>query len=642
MITRLIEMNRIFATISTSIVLWLLLSLIPLGYYLHVSDKAYQFFITRLEDQGLQFLSYVDSKAKRTHIQVQQTFYQLSNSTLLNDFTLNHNPQYRHYLESQWYLTSFNSTLFYQLRFIDNQGHEVIRVDYLPNMSNPYIASGIELQDKSDRDYFIYAQTLANGEQGYFGIDLEFEHGKPVTPYRPGYRIIYPIVADSVRQGYFVANLDVLAIIEQITSNTQNLNVDFVDKHGYYVISSDKNKLFGDVIQERNDHNLITERNQVWQDIQKNPGKAGSILTNDGLFIYQPFNSQLFGTTNTLTMLTYYPSKVIAALFKARSTQLKTEALIIWLCVGLVSIILSVLWAGYRRIKTDQTYAEYVMENSVAVAITDKNMRILRANTSFSNLVKIDINKLVNTNIIDLFPSKSKQTLIQRQLSIRGIWQGNFSLQTSDNQEVVCQTEIHSILGQLRQIQYYVYSFTDISEHHNTILSLRERSERDPATSLWNKKKFEQSLYHQCRLKQRYSDHPTCCLAIMDVDSFKEINDTFGHKVGDEVIHYVANQLRAFLRDTDFIARIGGDEFAVLIQHTDIEQASNLIKRVCTEINNWTQHEVTLSVGLAEVTPDEEETFSHADQAMYQSKRKGKNCVSMYENEQKSSPYVPK
>jgi diguanylate cyclase (GGDEF)-like protein len=248
-------------------------------------------------------------------------------------------------------------------------------------------------------------------------------------------------------------------------------------------------------------------------------------------------------------------------------------------------------------------------------------------------LVNSDVSLLHGGNIIDFFQSQTKQSLIQRQLSIRGMWQGHLSLHTTDNKEVICQTEIHAILGKLKNIQYYVYSFTDISEHHNTIITLKERTERDPATSLWNKKKFDQNLQYQSRLKQRYANHPTCCLAVLDIDSFKQINDTFGHTVGDEVILYIANQLRMVLRDTDFIARIGGDEFAVLIQHTDLAQAKALMQRVTTDIRNWTLYDVTISVGLAEVTSDANQTFSNADQAMYRSKRKGKNCVSIHGQE---------
>ncbi len=626
-------MKRIVSTIKTGTVLWLLLSLIPLAYYFHLSERAHQFIISQIESEGLQQLSFVDSRARRTHAQIQQIFYELGHSALLHDFAVTRDPDFRRYIESQWYLTSFNSTLFYQLRFIDNRGHEVIRVDYMPNMANPYIVPKDKLQNKSHRDYFLYAQKLSNGEQGNFGIDIEYENHQPIIPYKPGYRIIYPIVANSVRQGYFIANLDVLAIVDQITSNTDNLYVDFINRQGNYVLSSVKDKSFSDFVQEQAKFTLASENSELWEALQNSDYSGNSLLTPKGLYVFQALGSQLFGANDPLTMVTLYPTSVITNLFTVRDKELKIETFIIWLCLGIVSLISALFVEAYRRLKADQTYAEYAIENTMAVVVTDLNMRILRVNASFCNLVNSDLSLLLGSDITDFFLSKSTEKIIKRQLAMKRVWQGEFSLHTTDNAEVVCQTEIHAIVGKLRRVQYYVYSFTDISDHHNTIAALKERSERDPATSLWNKKKFDQSLQYQCRLKQRYTNHPTCSLAVLDIDSFKEINDTFGHNAGDKVIVHIANQLRAVMRDTDCIARIGGDEFAVLIQHTNIDQARALMIRVSEDIHSWTQFNVSVSVGLAEVTEDAAETFSNADKAMYRSKRKGKNCVSVHGTE---------
>ncbi len=330
-------MKRISSTIKTGIVLWLLLSLIPLAYYFHLTEKAHQFLTSRLELEGLQLLSFVDSKAKRTYAQTQQIFYELSHSELLHDFSITREPNFRKYIESQWYLTAFNSTLFYQLRFIDNRGNEVIRVDYMPNMANPYIVPSDSLQNKSHRDYFMYAQKLANGEQGHFGIDLEYEHSKPVIPYKPSFRIIYPIVANSVRQGYFIANLDVLAIIDQITANTENRSIDFINEQGEYVISSDRSKLFSDIVQDRAHFNLAKQNEDVWDAIISSSSTGNSLLSDQGLYVFRSFNSQLFGSVEPLTMLTLYPTSTITSLLTVRLRQLRTEAITIWLCLGIIS-----------------------------------------------------------------------------------------------------------------------------------------------------------------------------------------------------------------------------------------------------------------------------------------------------------------
>ncbi|MBY8233458.1 GGDEF domain-containing protein [Vibrio fluvialis] len=623
-------MKRVAKTLKQALVLWVGLSLIPIAYYYHLSDKAHQFLLSRMEAQGSQFLSFVETKATRLHHQIEKTFYGLSHSPLLVDFALTNNPKYRGCLESQWYLTSLNSGLFYQLRYLDNTGKEVIRVDSTPQMTHPFIVPIGQLQDKSQRDYFNYAQQLTPGEQGYFGIDLEYEHGLPVIPYKPGFRILYPIDTLTGRQGYFIANLDVMNVIHQITENNQDLNVDFIDQHGFFVVSSDENKLFGDLIQARASHNLPNEYPLVWQAIQATGRANGSVMTDEGLFIFQPFNNQLFSSVGGMTLLTHYSPQVLQQTFKVRDKQILSDSIVIWLGLGLISGVLGMMLEAHRRMRMDQTYAQFVMENGVAIAFTNREHRILRANTRFSEMVGIEMHLLPGRMILDLLPSGHKQKLMLGHLQQTGEWKGQYSLQDPEGHEVVCKTEVRALAGKLSKVHYYVYSFTDISEHYNAIVELKERSERDPATSLWNKKKFENTLQYYARLKQRYQNQPPTCLAIIDIDSFKEVNDSLGHAVGDEVIRYVATQLQALLRDTDFIARIGGDEFAVIIQHTDIHQAIKLMQRVCVAISSWPQHKVTISVGVAEVLAEASQTMTHADQAMYRSKRKGKNCVSAH------------
>ncbi|QXO17574.1 sensor domain-containing diguanylate cyclase [Vibrio ostreae] len=623
-------MKRVTNTLKKTVILWLGLTLLPLGFYYHLSNKAHQFLLNQLEAQGLQFLSFVDAKASRTHSQIQKSFYQLSHSPLLADYARDRDPRLRRYLESQWSLTSFNSGLFYQLRFLDLAGKEVIRVDYTRQMTQAFVVPQEQLQEKGHRDYFIYARQLAVGEQGYFGIDLEYEHGLPLIPYKPGFRLLYPLDTDQRRLGYFIANLDVMAVIKQITANNQNLSVDFVDRQGYFIVSSDENRLFGDLIQSRASLNLPNEHPEVWQAMQANNNTKGSLTTKEGLFIYQRFDNQLFSSVGGLMLLTHYTPDMLSAMFAPRNAGILKDAIVIWLLLGIVSVILAMFWIAHKSIKMDKTYAQFVIENGVAIVFTNREHRILRVSKRFCDMVGMEPFALQGRSVLNFLPSRLKQREMHADLINQGHWEGQYTLQNPHGDEVVCKTDVRALSSKLKKVQYYVYSFTDISDHHNAIIELKERSERDSATALWNKKKFENMLNYHTRLHQRYPDEPPACLAVIDIDSFKDINDTLGHAVGDVVILHVAQQLQALLRDTDFIARIGGDEFAVIIQHTDIHQAGKLMQRVCSAIANWPQYQVTISVGVAEVTKDAIQTATNADKAMYRSKRKGKNCVSLH------------
>ncbi|WP_068715499.1 sensor domain-containing diguanylate cyclase [Vibrio tritonius] len=623
-------MKRVKRTLIKAALMWLTLSVVPLIYYFYLSTTAHHFLLKGLEQRGEQFLSYVDTQANRTTNQLLQTFDELSHSELLLDYAKEPSARLKHYLVNQWYVTSYNSTLFYQLRYLDKEGNELIRVDYTPESPFPFIVPDSQLQSKGHRDYFRFAKQLKPGEEGMFGIDLEYEHEKPVIPYRPGLRLIMPIDTPTERLGYFIANLDVLAVIHRMTNNTQNLAVDFVDKDGFYIISSDPSKLFGDLIFERAAKNLPSDYPDLWLQLKEQPNRKGTLYNDSGLFLHQPFVNSLFSNSGTLNLVTSYPNEYIMGMFSERDNMIRSDAITIWLLLGLCSVVFSLYWETYRQIKMDRTYAEYAMENGIAIVLTDSSHTILRANSKFSDLVGISPNRLVGQNLLYFQPNKEKQKLITDSLNSTNEWQGEFVLKSPNGDEMVHQTVIKTLLNKMNRVQFFVYSFADISEHHNAIMELKEKSERDPTTSLWNKKKFDQTLAYNTRLRQRYPEQSHSCLAVLDIDSFKSINDSLGHTVGDEVIMFVAIQLKSLMRDTDFIARIGGDEFAVIIQHSNLEHAAKLMNRIRVSIASWPKHNVSISVGIAQLTEDPLVSFSNADQALYRSKRKGKNCVSIH------------
>lgn len=623
-------MKRVSSILNKMVIVWTLVSLIPAAYYFYMSAKSHTFLLARMEAQGLQFLSHVDVKATQLHDHLDQTVRELSRSKLIHDFAKSPTEQRRQYLESQWLLNAVNSTYFYQLRYIDTRGMEVIRVEYDALNKRALVVPPSQLQNKSQRDYFRYAQQLTGGEQGYFGIDIEFEHGKPVIPYKPGFRILYPIEDNGTRLGYFVANLHVLEIIAAITDNQQNMNVHFVDDQGYFTLSSDSQLLFGDIIRARAGDNIPNHNPELWEHMQAHLNQEGSVMTLQGLYVYRPFNQQIFANVNSLTMLAYYPPSVVDALFLPMQQDIISETFILWLFLGLVAAIIAMHWDDRQRIKTNRTFAQLAIENGGAVALTDSEHYILRANAQLNELVGLHSASevLKGHNLLDYQPTQAARRQLAKQLELDGRWKGQLTLLSQDNTPTICEAEVRALPGKFTKVDYFIYSFTDISQHHMKIAELTEQTERDPATSLWNKRKFDDHLRYQARLHQRYPDHPPGCLAIIDIDEFKQVNDSQGHAFGDEVITYVASQLTALLRDTDMVARIGGDEFAVIIQHIELDQAFKLMQRVSEAITQGASYPITLSIGLARLCEDASATFSRADGALYRSKNTGRNQVS--------------
>ena len=626
-------MKRIASTGNKMVIIWLGISLIIGGFYLHLSDRSYQLLLSRLTTENQQLLSYVDTRAANIQKNLDNIFHELHSSSLVTDFARTERPDLKLYIENQWILVSVHSHYFYQLRYLDTTGQEKIRVEKTRNSDKPYAVPESQLQDKSHRDYVAYAKSLPDDTTGYVGVDIEYEHGKPVVPYLPGYRLIQPISEKQQRYGYFIANLDVLEIVKQLTAH-EDQAIDFVNALGFYRLSHQSDKLFGDLITERYHYNLRNENIDLWRAIQSTPAKQGSYLSPIGLYVFKPLSSMLFMSKSPLIMLTHIPTQKIQTLLDEQLSDIQKEIVIVWLFSGMLSLVLAMIWETKQRELLDQKFAELVLSSGTAIVITDAKHRIIRATKRFCEIVEKDSSDIINTNIFrfTLDPKQAKH--IEQNLHITQHWKGQLTFLTHSGQQRICQGDISTSPMIWNRIRYHIYSITDISEQYERIKQLKSQTERDPTTELWNKSKFHHVLQHYSKLYQRYPNQPPSCLAIIDIDNFKQINDSQGHSMGDQIILYVADKLTALLRDTDFIARIGGDEFAVIVQHADTDKAALLMRRVCQTIAASEAYSLTVSIGIAQIELNSEHTFSHADEALYRSKAKGKNCVTIHGKEQ--------
>lgn len=160
---------------------------------------------------------------------------------------------------------------------------------------------------------------------------------------------------------------------------------------------------------------------------------------------------------------------------------------------------------------------------------------------------------------------------------------------------------------------------------------LEELSLTDGLTRLANRRAFDEKLPLAYEHARRY-ERPLS-IVLVDIDHFKTINDTFGHDTGDSVLREVADRLASCTRQTDFVARIGGEEFAILLPETALFEAMQFCEKIRATIasQDVASHHVTVSLGVANVphsrVPRVDELFRAADQALYRAKANGRNRV---------------
>jgi len=164
---------------------------------------------------------------------------------------------------------------------------------------------------------------------------------------------------------------------------------------------------------------------------------------------------------------------------------------------------------------------------------------------------------------------------------------------------------------------------------------LRDQTIRDGLTGLYNHRHFQEMLHHEFLLGRRHNSDLACLM--LDLDHFKEVNDTYGHPFGDHVLAGTATLILNETRITDTVARYGGEEFAILLPNTDQPGALAIAERIRDKAENYLHRQrdiariVTISVGLATIATHQPEKpdqlLALADQALYEAKTAGRNRV---------------
>jgi diguanylate cyclase (GGDEF)-like protein len=177
-----------------------------------------------------------------------------------------------------------------------------------------------------------------------------------------------------------------------------------------------------------------------------------------------------------------------------------------------------------------------------------------------------------------------------------------------------------------------IYFASLVSQLHTVLGHMRKIATHDNLTGLPNRHSFYEQLQKTLKLAER--NNTTFAVVFIDLDGFKPINDTLGHAAGDEILRSVANRLKQCVRRDDVVARIGGDEFVIVLSGIDTTSILSVVRKIIDMIAapyTGTAKTVALtsSVGIA-TYPDSgrtvDELVAHADAAMYRSKRAGRNC----------------
>ena len=194
---------------------------------------------------------------------------------------------------------------------------------------------------------------------------------------------------------------------------------------------------------------------------------------------------------------------------------------------------------------------------------------------------------------------------------------------------VVSSQEVLTVYMTITLLSLFGYTFTIVTQKQRVQLS--QLAERDALTGALNRRALDENMLMAINRLGRIRSQKTS-LIILDLDHFKEINDTFGHSSGDQILIRIAELIRSSIRISDHLFRYGGEEFVIIADNASLKDAAKLAENIRIRVeksNLFDKRSVTISLGVAELNKglSSEQWLSAADEAMYQAKRSGRNKV---------------
>lgn len=287
----------------------------------------------------------------------------------------------------------------------------------------------------------------------------------------------------------------------------------------------------------------------------------------------------------------------------------------------------------FRSLRNSKARYRLLLENSTDILLHLKpDGRIIFASPSITKLAGYDPESLMDRNALELVDAEWQDQVRQGHadvLAAKGATvRFEYMARAHEGDLRWFETQSRALFNEAGQLESVVSVIRDIDVRKQQEMDLVLEATRDALTGLPNRRAFAAAF--------KQSSEGARSIAIIDIDHFKRINDQHGHAAGDRALQTFADVARRAVRRDDYLARIGGEEFAVLLQGLNARDAQEICERVRAEISTSATHykgaaiRFTISVGVADVIDgDLDATMARADQALYEAKRAGRDRLSL-------------
>lgn len=591
---------------------------------------------------------------------------------------------------------------YFQVRFIGvaDAGRELVRVQR--NGDQIVVVAADALQPKGSSDYFTRTSVLSTGQVYLSAFDLNREQGLVEQSLIRTLRAATPVFDTAGKLfGIVIINMDVGKLINFMRSEPhRDVQAYMIDRHGHFLLHPDRQREFS--WETGNDANLAQEfpelaalldpGSMTEQPLTLLDGPAGRLHVAARRVPIDPGDASRF-----LLLLQALPDSAIEASLASERNNSRTGVLLLTLLTGFVvwfglrvllrplhklTVAANAIASGARDVHLPQVrqgeiadlseafrvmlakvseresdleqrvrertaelrLAASVFENtSEGVMVTDDKGVIVSVNPAFTEITGYSAAEAMGQRPSLLKSDHHDAVFYQRlwaSVTDTGSWQGEIWNRRKGGEAFLEWLTINRIPEDDGTPAAFVAVFNDITELRRSDERIRHLAFHDALTGLPNRALIQDRLQHA--IERSHREEIRLAVMFLDLDRFKGINDTLGHDVGDLLLQEVAARLKKGLRSMDTVARMGGDEFVVLLE--DIETANhcadiaaNLIESVQRPMQlQGNDIQIGTSVGIAlcpEDGRDAMELMKHADTAMYAAKSAGRNTYRFFRSE---------
>ncbi|MCK5121739.1 MAG: diguanylate cyclase, partial [Methylococcales bacterium] len=297
-----------------------------------------------------------------------------------------------------------------------------------------------------------------------------------------------------------------------------------------------------------------------------------------------------------------------------------------------------------KSLRLAATIYEYSAESML---ITDARNTILAVNPAFTKMTGFSAEEAIGKTPSILSSGQQDPRFYKKmwdEINKTGTWDGELWNKHKNGHLFAERLSINTIYTKNGTISHRIGLFSDITEKKETDELIWRQANYDTLTKLPNRHMFYDRLDHEMLKSQRES--LPMALLFIDLDHFKEINDTLGHDMGDILLTNVAHRITSCVREVDTVARLGGDEFTVILSElhelSSIERITGAILSSLSQPFSLNKHPnyISASIGITLYPHDGTtltELLKNADQAMYRAKDQGRNCFSYFTPEMQES-----